>query len=392
MGLADGVDALLEAYAKCLSLLRIFSSSGDGYSSYSDGQFASPSSSERDRQSELGRSLQADRAKIQRAYSKRLSETGSRLQKGDGQSRSALRRIVRRLTDALASILGFGSSHRDSATPDGRPLLNYDALRALSNASRIDAIHAIDEASVRMSGHRHRGSRSSVSVRSRGSRASSGVSPPMPHPSALPTGSGPLPDGEQRQQKNKGNKKHRRAGSSSGSSHSSQGSRSSARDGNVTKSRSRRPGEPQIKPKKKATPSARESTAQAQQRGPHRHHGSSHSTSSGSSRSGRRRDSGSTIVRSPSAHQNDSGHRVGRRVSMLSRSSASTKLGEIPEHKLRRRPKPADSSDNIWQREAPEYDIRPAYPMRPLWVPDVPEPQQEKAQKQKRFWGMFRRS
>lgn len=83
MGLGDSVDALLETYAKCLSLLRVFSSSSKESSAYANGQYAS--SSDWERQSELGRSLQSDRAKIQKAYSARLSETGSRLQKGDGR-------------------------------------------------------------------------------------------------------------------------------------------------------------------------------------------------------------------------------------------------------------------------------------------------------------------
>ncbi|KAL1900290.1 hypothetical protein Sste5346_002601 [Sporothrix stenoceras] len=392
MGLADSVDALLDTYAKCLSLLRVFSSSSKESSAYANGQYAP--SSDWERQSELGRSLQSDRAKIQKVYSTRLSETGGRLQKGDGQSRSALRRIVRRLTDALASALGFGSSRKDSAMPDGQRLLNYDALRALSNASRIDAIHVIDEASVRMGGHRHRSSQSTVSGRSRSSRASSGRGLPS---SSTPKASSPrsskstssLDDRQRHTQQ--GSKHHRAPGSSSGSSH---GYRISTKRDSSKTGNSSRPGAPKPKHTKKSSSSLRETASQTQpapSSGKQKKRSSSHHRdSSRSTASARRSDSGSTVVRYTSTSQNDSGNRLGRRVSMVSRSSGSTKLGEIPEHKLRRRPMPAGSGsgDNIWDIEAPGYNIRPAYPMRPFCEADKPETEKPK----KRFWGVFSRS
>lgn len=305
-----------------------------------------------------------------------------------GQSRSALRRIVRRLTDALASALGFGSSSRDSAMPDGRPLLNYDALRALSNASRIDAIHAIDEASVRMSGHRHRGSQSTVSSRSRNSRTSSsrGV-PSSSRPKApSPRSSKSTAPHDDRQRQDQPSAKHRRSpGSSSGSSH---GDRSSnKRDSTKTGSNARKK-----KHTKKSSSSLRETASQpqpTQSSGKHKQHTPSHHRdSSRSTSSARRSDSGSTVVRYTSTSQDESGNRLGRRVSMVSRSSGSTKLGEIPEHKLRRRPMPSGPGDNIWDIEAPGYSIRPAYPMRPYCEADKPETEKPK----KRFWGVFSRS
>lgn len=75
---------------------------------------------------------------------------------------------------------------------------------------------------------------------------------------------------------------------------------------------------------------------------------------------------------------------------MVSSSTASTRLGEIPEYKLRRRQAPAAAhADDAWAGVAPGYNIRPAYPMRPLRVPDVETAEQKP---KKKLWGMFSRS
>ena len=85
MGLSDSVDALLDAYSRCISLLKVFGSSNAAGSSRSV-VVPGPTSSDLTRQSDLSRSLQNDRARIKKAYLDRLSETGSQLQKGDGKS------------------------------------------------------------------------------------------------------------------------------------------------------------------------------------------------------------------------------------------------------------------------------------------------------------------
>ncbi len=72
MGFGESVTALLETYSNCLSLLRsLRHKRGD-------------SSKAEEQQSTLLRSLKKDRALVERAYSSRLSESGSRLKKGDG--------------------------------------------------------------------------------------------------------------------------------------------------------------------------------------------------------------------------------------------------------------------------------------------------------------------
>ena len=72
MGFGSAVAALLETYSECLALLGSFKRKTQKAPS-EDG----------DRQSLLQRSLRSDRARIERTYSSRLSETGSRLKKGD---------------------------------------------------------------------------------------------------------------------------------------------------------------------------------------------------------------------------------------------------------------------------------------------------------------------
>jgi hypothetical protein len=74
MGFGEAVSTLLETYTNCLSLLRAFKRHGGG------------SVRERDEQrSLLRRSIRDDRARVQRAYSSRLSQCGSRLEKGDSE-------------------------------------------------------------------------------------------------------------------------------------------------------------------------------------------------------------------------------------------------------------------------------------------------------------------
>ncbi len=73
MGFSESVTALLDTYSNCLELLKAFSRRGrSGHSTSNEAV--------------LRRSIRSDRAKVRRAYSSRLSETGSRFEKGDGES------------------------------------------------------------------------------------------------------------------------------------------------------------------------------------------------------------------------------------------------------------------------------------------------------------------
>ncbi|KAH7152980.1 hypothetical protein EDB81DRAFT_439744 [Dactylonectria macrodidyma] len=126
------VASLLETYTKCLSLLKGFARSGDLDSSSSELQ------------SSLGSSLRSDRARVRRAYSTRLSQNGRRLEKGDAASRSALRRVAKRLTAALGEVVSRVGGQRS-------PTVDYNSLLALSKGSSLDAVRTINDLSSRVS-------------------------------------------------------------------------------------------------------------------------------------------------------------------------------------------------------------------------------------------------
>lgn len=75
MSFSDSVNALLSTYSRCIDLLKVVHSHA-----VEDGDNST------DHQSLLRQSLKSDRAKVRRVYSSRLSESGSRLKKGDGMS------------------------------------------------------------------------------------------------------------------------------------------------------------------------------------------------------------------------------------------------------------------------------------------------------------------
>lgn len=74
MGFGDNVTALLETYSNCVSLLKSLR--------HRKGKHDATKGEEQ--QVTLLKSLKKDRALVEKAYSTRLSETGSRLKKGDG--------------------------------------------------------------------------------------------------------------------------------------------------------------------------------------------------------------------------------------------------------------------------------------------------------------------
>ncbi|KAH7246804.1 hypothetical protein FSOLCH5_012050 [Fusarium solani] len=140
------VASLLDTYTDCLSLLKRFRSN----------RHEAAASETR---SELSSSLRSDRARIRRAYSSRLSQNGARFEKGDAPARSALRRIVKKLTTALANVVHALGGHEHQP-------VDYESLMALSNGSSLDAIRAMNDLSSRVG--------STVSSRSRGSVVSRG--------------------------------------------------------------------------------------------------------------------------------------------------------------------------------------------------------------------------
>ena len=77
MAFGSSVDTLLEVYSNCISLLKAFKRRGAAGVSHGDDNDR--------RQVQLRKSLKSDRARVQRAYSSAVSETGSRFEKGDGE-------------------------------------------------------------------------------------------------------------------------------------------------------------------------------------------------------------------------------------------------------------------------------------------------------------------
>ncbi|OAA64547.1 hypothetical protein SPI_03194 [Niveomyces insectorum RCEF 264] len=382
MGFGDGVNALLETYAKCLALLRVFGAAPTPAASGAAAG-ASPASAAASQTSVLSRSLQADRAKVQQVYLTRLSETGSRLEKGDERSRSALRRIVRRLTDALVRLVSFGSERRSSnsngsnGSGEDRPLLNYEALRALSNASRNDAIEAIDALSVRLNS---RSSRSGQSSRSSLAGRAGSHHDAARHSASSSTSLVPR-EGRRRQNGHR----HRRPTGFSDSSKERTNKKTDAtktgttgsKDGNTTRPR---PPSKRLPP----TPSrhAERAAVQKDTRAPdgsrrlaNNNNNNNRERASGRSGSNKLDQHAFASSRPPAVLHSQ------KRVSLASSSSASTKLGEIPERKLRKRTDALDYWDERGDLQG--YNVRPLYPLRPHQMP-------EDQKRKKGFLGMFR--
>jgi hypothetical protein len=74
MSFGDGIRALLDTYANCVSLLKAFGR----------GREEEGAVDVQHRRSRLRKLLKTDRSLVERAYSSRLSESGSRFRKGDG--------------------------------------------------------------------------------------------------------------------------------------------------------------------------------------------------------------------------------------------------------------------------------------------------------------------
>ncbi|CVL01087.1 hypothetical protein LB506_004967 [Fusarium annulatum] len=141
------VNSLLGTYTKCLSLLKGFPKDED-------------SATLSETRSTLSTSLRSDRARVRREYASRLSQDGSRFEKGDAPARSALRRIVRKLTNTLADVV------RSFHDPKGQPI-NCESLLALSTGSSLDAVRAMNDLSTRVGSTSSSSSRGSIVSRGR---------------------------------------------------------------------------------------------------------------------------------------------------------------------------------------------------------------------------------
>lgn len=76
MAFDDSITALLEIYSNCATLLKAYKHDANG----EDGNVKVDAQNKH-----LRKSLKADRAMVERAYSIRLAELGSRLKRGDGR-------------------------------------------------------------------------------------------------------------------------------------------------------------------------------------------------------------------------------------------------------------------------------------------------------------------
>ncbi|KAK8065695.1 hypothetical protein PG997_012442 [Apiospora hydei] len=101
----------------------------------------------------LRSSIRSDRSQIRNAYSSKLSRSGNKLKRGDAPSKAAIRRILDRLKAAIMNLLGMVKTQK--------PALDYESLMSLSNASRVDAIRTMEQLSLRLNSssslfHEHR--------------------------------------------------------------------------------------------------------------------------------------------------------------------------------------------------------------------------------------------
>ncbi|KAK8110966.1 uncharacterized protein PG998_007423 [Apiospora kogelbergensis] len=144
-GFGESVSALLDTYTRCLGLLKAFKGHGG-----SDDTASSAASKENAR---LRGFIRSDRSQIRKAYSSKLSKGGNRLEKGDAPSKAAIRRILEKLKAAIMNLLGMVKTQK--------PVLDYESLMSLSNASRVDAIRTMEQLSLRLGSssslfHEHR--------------------------------------------------------------------------------------------------------------------------------------------------------------------------------------------------------------------------------------------
>ncbi|CAN8095742.1 unnamed protein product [Discula destructiva] len=330
MGLAENVSALLETYDNCVSLLKAFKKQRK-----QDGGHRVSKVDER--QALLRRSLKADRKKIHRAYASRVSETGSLFEKGDTKSRSALTRVLKRLNAVIAGLIRVASK-------GSSPAMDYQSLMSLSHSSRLQAIKAFDQLSHRLES---KSSRSSIvsTVPSKQSKSSK-VSKPS------------------------------KASTSSNSKNTS----ASTPNKKVSKSppqpptpRTETPPPPKYDIRRKPLPQSISQTP------PPRYSSVRHKALPPLPE---------TTIQTPLLDsidfsrrmEDDLGLSLRRRPSMMDRfslmtmSSGSTKLGEIPERKWHH-------GYDDWGGRADEYSAPVVYPLRP-YQPVV---------KERRFLGLFRR-
>ncbi|KUI71655.1 hypothetical protein VM1G_06652 [Cytospora mali] len=159
MAFGASVSALLETYDNCLSLLKAFKQRNQ----YNNASRKLSKASKQ--QALLKHSLKADRKKVERAYTSRLSVAGSSFEKGDSKSRSALSKVLKKLNAAIAKLMRLASQSQT-------PAFDYQSLMTLSNSSRVQAIKTFDQLSHRLGSKPSGGSAASTASSSKTARPS----------------------------------------------------------------------------------------------------------------------------------------------------------------------------------------------------------------------------
>ncbi|ORY71550.1 uncharacterized protein BCR38DRAFT_519915 [Pseudomassariella vexata] len=308
----DDVSALVSMYSRCLTLLKAFkggqarTGSGDGHGNGKGDPDLSKD------YSRLRRSVRSDRDQVRRAYSSRLYKNGSRLEKGDSRSRSAIRRILDRLKVAILKLLNMAKTQQ-------RPVMDYQSLLSLSTSSRVHAIKTMDQLSRRLSSSSSLLRENRRPISSKSSKSS-----------------------------NKSTRRH-------SSHHHSP------------------PRAPKTTRESKQSPLA--STVEAYPEAARHAASPSTNTRRKTARSKMRREEAKTTAKTRKAEGPTHSHSENspataspampmddpNRISFVSISSDSTKLGEIPYQRSRLMRLPDTVSD--------EYDVQPIYPLRPYRTP-----------------------
>ncbi|KAK0742287.1 hypothetical protein B0T21DRAFT_282757 [Apiosordaria backusii] len=177
------IHALLDTYSNCISLLKAFRHRDNEPSTSSPPENAL---CPQDKQADLRESLKTDRALVEKAYSSRVRESGNRFRKGDARAISSVDSVLRKLKEAIKNLLRISSQKQNLD-------LDYESLMCLSNASRLEAIKTIDGLSRRL-GSPSRSSFISQSSKasSKASKASKASSKPSVSSKSSKTSSGSL--------------------------------------------------------------------------------------------------------------------------------------------------------------------------------------------------------
>ncbi|KAK7967359.1 uncharacterized protein PG986_001636 [Apiospora aurea] len=269
----------------------------------------------------LRSSIRSDRSQIRKVYSSKLSRSGNELERGDAPSKAAIRRILNRLKAAIVNMLSMVKTQK--------PALDYESLMSLSSASRVDAIRTMEQLSLRLSSSSSlfREHRRPISESSRISNHSSSNSS---------SSSGKKP----RRQPSRGTDSNVSGEGSRSRRHAAAASCDRAPEGKISRQKS---------PRKESHDS-----------GPHH------------SRQSRSR-----------SDKEDPDRRYDRhRISYMTMSSDSTKLGEMP----RRRSRLVCSSDSS---QVDGYNVRPVYPLH-TYAPPAPAPKEKRGFLKRVFGGRAR--